>query len=234
MVFFKERSYKKELLDEENIPFEHIRQNMQELDTINRFLGGHRITINGFKTLYNRNSNQQELQVVEIGCGGGDNLRAIAKWAKSKGIKTKLSGIDINPECIEFAQSRNKNHGINFICADYKDIIFEHKPGIVFSSLLCHHFSNENLVVMLRWMKEQSSVGFFINDLHRYPAAYYSIKTLTQLFSKSYLVKNDAPLSVLRGFKKVELEKLFSNAGITNYSIQWQWAFRWLAIYAHG
>ncbi|OYW74945.1 MAG: hypothetical protein B7Z27_08945, partial [Sphingobacteriia bacterium 32-37-4] len=71
-------------------------------------------------------------------------------------------------------------------------------------------------------------VGHFINDLQRHYLAYHSIKLLTIAFSNSYLVKNDAPLSVLRGFSKEELESMFAEAGITRYDIQWKWAFRWL------
>ena len=79
-------------------------------------------------------------------------------------------------------------------------------------------------------MHQNAEKGFFIADLHRHPLAYYSIKWLTGLFSKSYLVKNDAPLSVLRGFSRKEWESLLTKAGIKNYSIRWKWAFRWLII----
>ena len=48
------RSYKKELLDKEDIPFEDIRLNMQELNTINAWLGGNAITLAGFKKLLNK------------------------------------------------------------------------------------------------------------------------------------------------------------------------------------
>jgi hypothetical protein len=81
---------------------------------------------------------------------------------------------------------------------------------------------------MLNWMCTNAGLGFFINDLHRHFLAYYSIKILTGLFSKSYLVKNDAPLSVQRGFIKKEWEDLMHKSAIDNYSIQWKWAFRWL------
>jgi hypothetical protein len=60
--------------------------------------------------------------------------------------------------------------------------------------------------------------------------SYHYIRLLTSLFSKSYLVRHDAPLSVLRGFKKTELETLLEEAGISKYTIQWKWAFRWLVI----
>jgi hypothetical protein len=65
-----------------------------------------------------------------------------------------------------------------------------------------------------------------VNDLERNPIAYYAIKWLTALFSKSYLVKNDAPLSVARGFKKREWLAMIQEAGATRYSVKNKWAFR--------
>ena len=66
------------------------------------------------------------------------------------------------------------------------------------------------------------------NDLHRHVVAYNFIKYATKFFSRSYLVKNDAPLSVLRGFRKKEWQGIFERAGISDYAIQWKWAFRYL------
>ena len=109
---------------------------------------------------------------------------------------------------------------VEFIVSDYRLVNFENnKPDIIFSSLFCHHFTDDELIQMLQWMKQNSTVGFFINDLHRHPLAYNSIKYITKFFSKSYLVKNDAPLSVLRGFKKNEWKNIFEKAGINNYFI---------------
>jgi hypothetical protein len=82
-------------------------------------------------------------------------------------------------------------------------------------------------------MKENSVKGYFINDLQRHWLAYHSIKWLTKIFSKSYLVKNDAPLSVARGFKKEEWKHLFRRSEIENYTIRWKWAFRYLVVYKH-
>jgi SAM-dependent methyltransferase len=223
---FKNRSYQKELLDGKNIPFGDIKLNMKELDFINKYLGGHKITIRGVKALINKSV----LDIVEIGCGGGDNLRIIKNWCRKKNIEVKLSGIDINPECILFAEERASNKDIDFICCDYKVVEFESIPDIIFSSLFCHHFSNEELIKMMQWMDRHSKMGFFINDLHRHPFAFYSIRLLTKAFSKSYMVKHDAPLSVRRGLIKEEWRNIFSQAGIKHYKIKWQWAFRWLII----
>jgi 2-polyprenyl-3-methyl-5-hydroxy-6-metoxy-1,4-benzoquinol methylase len=228
-VNFKQRSYQKELLDGEGIPFKDIKRNMQELDLINSLLGGHKITVRGIETLISiAKDKKSDYNIVEIGCGGGDNLRVVKKWAEGKGIKAQFTGVDINRECIHFAKSQKHNGGIHFICADYKDAIFEQKPHIIFSSLFCHHFTDDELVKMLQWKYQNSTIGFFINDLQRHPLAFYSIQGLTKIFSKSYLVKNDAPLSVLRGFSKEEWVTLFKRANIPYFHCHWQWAFRWL------
>ena len=79
-------------------------------------------------------------------------------------------------------------------------------------------------------MQAGATTGFFINDLQRHRLAYYAIKLLTQLFSSSYLVKNDAPLSVARGFVKAEWESILDEADVKKYTIQWKWAFRYLVI----
>ncbi len=41
------------------------------------------------------------------------------------------------------------------------------------------------------------------------------------------MVKFDAPLSVLRAFKKEELENILTDATISKFKIDWKWAFRW-------
>ena len=234
MPSFKRRSYKKELLDRNDIPFADIKRNMQELDFINRRLGGHDITLDGIVEIIQKNAVfNRKLTVVEIGCGGGDNLRAIKAWAASIKLPVALLGIDINEECIVYATSQQRNSGIQFIHSDYKRTSLPSKPDVVFSSLFCHHFTDEELIFQLGWMKQNSALGFFINDLHRHPLAYYSIKVLTMLFSRSYLVKNDAPLSVRRGFKRADWRRLFSAAGIENYTCTWRWAFRWLVTCVH-
>lgn len=225
------RSYKKELLDGENIPVAAIRQNMRELDFINTHLGGHSITIDGFKQLLQHRKN---ITVCEIGCGGGDNLLAIYNWCIKNDIQVHLTGIDYNKDCIAIAHDRLPAECSTWITADYKTADLAHnKPGIIFSSLFCHHFTEEELVYMLNWMYKNSAVGFFINDLHRHFLAFYSIKILTSLFSKSYLVKNDAPLSVERGLIKREWIELLKQSGVKHYTITWKWAFRWLITSHH-
>lgn len=226
MIDFSKRSYKKELLDRNDIPFPDIQQNLKELDFINTYLGGHSITTLGFKKLA---IGKKALTVCEIGCGGGDNMNAIyRKWFKEN-TGLQFLGIDINADAIAYAKRKSTIPGINFIISDFKKVDLENNnPDIIFTSLFCHHFTNEELIEMMQWLRKNSKIGFYINDLHRHPLAYHFIKIATKIFSKSYLVQNDAPLSVLRGFNKSEWKYILDKAGITNYTIEWKWAFRYL------
>ncbi len=230
-MLLQHRSYQKELLDGKDIPFEDIKKNMQELNTINTLLGGHAITLKGFISLI---GNRKKITVCEIGCGGGDNLVAITKWCLRHKIELDCIGIDLKKECIEFARERKILQGTaTWIVSDYTAVAFDTKPDIVFSSLFCHHFTNDELITQLQWMKLNCQLGFFINDLHRHWAAYHSIRLITKFFSSSYLVQNDAPVSVTRGFLKTEWIMLCKRAGIHNASIEWKWAFRHLITCAH-
>lgn len=226
VVNFRVRSYQSELLDRDDIPFADIRRNMQELDVINTWLGGHQITLAGLKQLVGK---RKQLHICEIGCGGGNNLAAIRRWCKKQAIDVSFTGIDINPDCIRVAQEKS-GLPCTWITADYRDVRFGQPPDIIFSSLFCHHFPERELVSQLQWMQVHAKLGFFINDLHRHAIAWHAIRLLTRLFSKSYLVKNDAPLSVARGFVKKDWTELLNSAGITTFSVEWKWAFRWLVV----
>ena len=225
---FSRRSYEKELLDGEGLPFPDIERNMLELDFINTWLGGHAISINGLAALAR---DRRRLHLCEIGCGGGDNLRVLHRWCRKRGIEVRVTGIDSNADCLTVARQRWVGDNATWVHADYRDVSFsDGKPDIVYSSLFCHHFTDEELIFQLRWMEEQAAVGWFINDLQRHPVAYHAIRLLTAWFSASYLVKNDAPLSVLRGFSRQEWEDMLRQAGTGAYSLRWKWAFRWLIV----
>ena len=228
----KERSNKKELLDSNDIPFNDIVTNMKELNFINTWLGGHEISKEGLKQLA---GNNKILTVCEIGCGGGDNLVALNQWCKQKNIQAKFIGIDLKEPCIALGKTRKPQlENTTWIVNDYRNVVFDHKPDVIFSSLFCHHFTNGQLMEQLLWMQQHSTIGFFINDLERNPLAYYLIKMLTFLFSSSYLVKNDAPLSVARGFKKREWQCLFQSVNLLQFRVEWKWAFRHLITCKHG
>ena len=227
---FSHRSYEPELLDAPNIPKELLFKNLRELDVVNRLLGGHAITLAGIKKLVVDKA--KAYRIVDIGCGGGDAMKQIAKWANTNQFVVELIGVDMNADAIQFMKEECKEFSnITGIVSDYRDYLKSNTDvDIVHCSLFCHHLKDDELIELFQYMKQYAKVGFIINDLQRHWFAYYSIKFLTRILNGSALIKNDAPLSVLRGFRKKELNELLEKAGVNNFSIKWKWAFRYLTI----
>jgi 2-polyprenyl-3-methyl-5-hydroxy-6-metoxy-1,4-benzoquinol methylase len=218
----KIRSSKKELLDGDSIPQQDLFRNLKELDIINHLLGGYTISYSALKKIL---TESKEYTFVDIGCGGGDTLKRISNWQKKSKINIKLYGIDIKPVCIEYA-NQNNHQAIQFICDDYKNTNRHlQQIDIIHACLFCHHLSENEILELIQFAQKNKAI-LIINDLERNLIAYYAIKVLTAIFSKSYLVKNDAPLSVLRGFKKKEWLDLILKSGVKKYSVKNKWAFR--------
>ena len=218
---FKIRSYKKELLDGDSIPNLDLYQNLKELNIINKLLGGYNISFKALKKVLVKN---KVCVIADIGCGGGDTLKQIQNWNKKEKYLLKLVGIDLKQTCIDY--SNQNNTVIQFICDDYKTILnYIPKVDIMHACLFCHHLTEAEIIDLIKFCNEKN-ITLIINDLERNPIAYYAIRFLTQVFSKSYLVKNDAPLSVLRGFKKKEWKDIIKQSLVKNYSINYKWAFR--------
>lgn len=226
---FSQRSYEKELLDAPHIPRHLLIRNLRELELVNTSLGGHAITIAGVKRLIV--DSKKTYVLADIGCGGGDSLIHIAKWARKNKFNVKLIGVDINADAIEYLnQQCNAYPEITGIVSSYEEYLKANPAvDIVHCSLFCHHLTDDELRALLHMIKKQVSGGFIINDLHRHWFAYYSIKFLTHLLNGSTLVKNDAPLSVLRGFKKAELKALLHQTQL-DAEVKWRWAFRYLVV----
>ena len=231
MADLQKRSAEVEIMDDLNCNGEVVDQTLRELEFINRWLGGNAVTLEGAKLLIN--DRKEILTIVDLGCGGGDMLKLLSDWARKNNRKLNLVGIDANPNIISFAKEN---------CKAYPEITFEtlnifsedfqsRKYDVVMGTLFYHHFTQEELVNFFSKLKQQVRIGIIINDIHRHYLAFHSIRLLTKLFSKSAMVKFDAPLSVLRAFTKRELTDILNKSQLSSFTIKWRWAFRWLVIF---
>lgn len=143
-----------------------------------------------------------------------------------------LVGIDLNPWAKIAAGYASKESGNADCSITYETAnIFEFEPAqpidLIISSLFTHHLTNSQIVDFLRWMDSRARKGWFINDLHRHPLAYYFIKVATALFSRNRLIRNDAAVSVARAFSVADWRHLIKEAGLQGrVSIQWFFPFR--------
>lgn len=227
---FSHRSHEKELLDQPDIQPDLLFKNLRELDILNRTTGGHAISLKGIKQLITDPGKTHH--VVDLGCGSGDVLTAIADWARSKHFSVRLTGVDRNASAIVYLKTHCSGYPeISGIHADYREYLKENEDiDVVHCSLFCHHLQDDELKHLFIYFRQHLTSGFIINDLHRHWLAYYSAWLLPRLLNGTVLAKNDGPISVLRGFRVPELTGLLHHAGIRNYSIQKEFLFRYLLV----
>jgi len=219
---FLQRSYEKEMMDDFSITDERIGSALKELKIINKYLGGKSTSKEGINNFLKEINSK--IKILDVGSGGSDNLDTMRI-----NNKVEVVCLDINVGVCRHTKKGNPSK--NVVCGDarnppFKKISFD----IVHTSLFLHHFDEDNVETLLKSFLEVSKHGLVINDLRRSIFAFIGIKILTNLFSKSEMVKNDAPLSVKRGFLKKELEKILCRLKFSASEIKHKWAFRWLVV----
>lgn len=221
-----------ELMDAENADPALLRRTLYELEVINTWLGGYATTLAGLEQLLGFTAGRapagvraREWHLVDVGCGGGDSLRVIADWGKRKGLRLRLSGLDLQPINLDYAREHSPGYAIDWVAGDFR--AYAGPCDIVLSSQFCHHLDDALMRAYFAWIRRVARFGFVINDLQRHPLAYHSIHALTALLSRSAYVRYDGPMSVRRAWHAPELRNLAAAAGL-HPRVQWQWAFRYL------
>ena len=227
-VSTKYRSREREIMDDLSMEGEMLRKTLDQIAAINRRLGGNKATIKGVHTLLKDVPKDATLTIVDLGCGSGDMLRAVADYGRENKFNFKLTGIDANEYTIDYARKLSTNYPE--ICYEKSDVFDDEFSGaaydIALATLFLHHFTNEEIESLLQPLAKNTRTGIVINDLHRSRVAYYLFKGIS-LFISNPMVKKDGAISILRGFKKNELIAISKKIKGTISSIRWKWAFRY-------
>lgn len=224
---FKKRSYKLERIDTGDYTAGEYERFLHDIRLVNRFAGD---TWALKKTLLREieTQNLREFSVLDVGAGSGELLREIAKFARKTKSKAKLFGLELNEISANSIKSESKDFSeISAVRGDAFSLPFADKSfDYTICSLFTHHFTDENVVEILREFNRISRFGVFIIDLHRHPIAYALYKVFCVVFRISKLVREDGSLSVLRGFKPNELNDLAEKANLENVSVERHFPFR--------
>ena len=236
MDFFistKNRTDKEELMDDFSIGGDLLRDTLDKLENINRWLGGNLMTVKALKKVLKNHPKEQELIIADIGCGHGDILRDVAKFGRKNGYKMKLIGMDANPTAIAYANELSAEFPeLSFKTEDiFSEAFKNRKFDVVLATLFLHHFKEAQLASFLGNTLKQTKIGIVVNDLHRHKLAYYLFMLLS-VFIKNNMIIEDGLTSVLRGFKRNELAHISKKLKVKP-QISWKWAFRfqWILKY---
>lgn len=218
-----------EIMDDFEMEGEVLRDALDKIAKINQLLGGNQLTLEGVKSILKQSPSDDTIKIVDVGCGNGDMLRALADYAHNNDLKFELIGIDANQFTVSHAKELSIHYpNIKYLCID----IFEEDFAtllydIVLCTLTLHHFKDDEIIKLLKVFNNNASLGAVINDLQRSNISYRLFQALCFVFRLNDMSREDGLVSILRGFKKPELEKFAKILHLNNYSIQWKWAFRY-------
>jgi len=211
-----------EMMDDPSVADDQVDRALNELSVINRWLGGFRVSRLGVGHLINSLPVDRPVSVLDVGAGGSDLPQALAPL----GRRVDVTSLDLNfHACVRAGGERPPVTAVNgsALSLPFRDRSFD----IAHVSLFLHHCTDAEAQTLLADLSRVARHGIVINDLHRHALAYVGISMLTGIFSRSALVRNDAPVSVLRGFLRGEIDALLPPGLQSSTSVSWHWAFRW-------
>jgi SAM-dependent methyltransferase len=169
------------------------------------------------------------VRVLDVACGGGDVLVAVAKRAAASGIAVECHGCDLSPVALERAERRGgRELGIALTRLDVSRESLPVGYDIVCSNLFLHHLDRAAAARLLRSMADASTEMVLVQDLLRtrlgYLMAWMGLHTLT----RSEVARRDGLVSVAAAFTLEEAGRLCDEAGLRGATVRPCWPQRFL------
>ena len=142
------------------------------------------------------------VSVLDVACGRGDLLRAVAARFARLDRPVRLEGIDLNPRSLEAAS--RLGGPITYRTGDVFADRPQPRPDFIVSSQFTHHLTDDDVVRFLAWSEANSVQGWFVSDLHRRYFSYYGFRLLCRAAFWHPIVRLDGTASIARSFRPDE------------------------------
>jgi|SRR6185312_8996123 len=193
---------------------DELRACLLDLARVNRLMLGYRPSLHWLKTVLPAR-NFHPIHILDVGCGYGDSLRRVERWAHGRHVNVELTGLDLSEDSIGIAaEAAPPSSSIRWVAHD----IFTYKPDkpihVVISSLFTHHLSDADVIQFVRWMELHAVLGWFVNDLSRHPTPYYLFRAFSKAMKFHPYVQHDGPVSIARSFVAEDWRRICAAAGL--------------------
>jgi SAM-dependent methyltransferase len=205
--------------------YEELRGALRHLAWVNRLTRAHRPVMRWVEQVANSISPKHPtsenpptphpLKIVDVGCGYGDMLRRIERWATRRNIAVELIGVDVNANAVRAAREASPAssriawvHGDVFACAEADG------ADLVTATGMMHHLPEAEIVRLLEWMERTARIGWLIVDLHRKPVPYRVFDLMTRIGWWHPFIRPDGLASIRRSFLAEDWQRLCAAAGL--------------------
>ena len=193
------RVVRTELLDSASA--EQAKENLLDLVRINRWLGGHAIARRLMREIARPG---ESVSVLDVGAASGDMGEAI------RAVQPRATVVSLDRRQLHLANAADPR-----VVADAFHLPFAARSfDIVFCSLFLHHFSDRQVVELLRELHGLARRALVVIDLERNRLAWWFLPLTRRLFGWTSMTVHDGCVSVEASFRKTELERLADAAGL--------------------
>ncbi len=191
--------------------------NLRDLRRINRWLGGVSLSAGAIEALA---AHRPDLTLLDVGTGGADIPVALLERAAARGRQWTVVGLDSRPEILAAAVLARPDlavtDGLELHVGDGLSLPYADKAfDVAHCSLVVHHCTPVEAVGLFREMSRVARSGVVINDLDRTRLGWVGAWLIGHLLTRNRYTRRDAPLSVQRAYRPVEVAEMLRAAGLT-------------------
>lgn len=197
-------------------PFGELAQSLADIARLNALFGGRHITLTHVKRLLAGAPRDRAITLLDVGTGGADIPRALARWARRAGRRIRILALDRDPAMLAFARQASASYP-EIVLLQGDALALPVRPDsidIAISALTLHHLEPAAAVRYLAEMDAAARIGLVVNDLVRSRAAYAIVWLATRALTRNRMSRHDGPLSVLRAYTPDEVRALCEKAGL--------------------
>jgi SAM-dependent methyltransferase len=196
--------------------------NLRDLRRINRALGGvrlSRLAVDKLLSAAPTHLDDSPISIIDVGTGGADIPIALLADARRRERTLAVVAVDSRPEVLDAARVARPGlddyEGLEIRLSDGRSLPHPDRAfDIAHSSLVLHHLEPDDAVTLLAEMARVSRLGIVVNDLDRGRVRWAGAWVIGHVFTRNRYTRYDAPLSVLRAYRRREMRELMERAGL--------------------
>jgi SAM-dependent methyltransferase len=215
-VFFRNRSTQAEYFDRPGRAESEAAAEFRELDRLNRFFQPS-LPFSIVLPRWLGAKSCAQLEILDIGAGTGWLGRELSQWAARRGWTWRFTNLDTNEVALRLGNRPGAVNG-NALALPFANGSFD----LVITSQMTHHLTDPEIIIHWREAARVTRDGLFFCDLHRNVGLYAMLWLTTRLLGASRHVREDALISVKRGFRCNEWRVLAAQAELRNARV---WIF---------
>ena len=220
----------RELMDDPNCDPEALNNTYGQFSVVNSMISRwYHIYRTRIRPLFNDPSRQYS--ILDIGFGGGDIPRKLARWASKDNIELSVIGIETDLRAYRYATAGESPDNVHYLYKSSEELIsMGLQFDVVISNHLLHHLDSEAFHSVLTEARQLSRQAVFFNDIKRSDVGYVLFNLLSRPVFRSSFITSDGLTSIKRSYTFRELQEKAPEG----WDVQRLFPFRLLLSYHHA